>query len=84
MAGAFTLALSLACVTTASATSDDGRRGDRPVAAVETLSALWGEGARPVHSERRMRPLGRAPYLCTPSGFGRIATCSLRSPFSAN
>lgn len=24
------------------------------------------------------RPLGRAPYVCTPSGFGRTATCYLR------
>jgi len=24
------------------------------------------------------RPLGRAPYLCTPSGFRRTATCYLR------
>lgn len=24
------------------------------------------------------RPLGRAPYVCTPSGFGRTASCQLR------
>ena len=24
------------------------------------------------------RPLGRAPYICTPSGFGRTASCHLR------
>ncbi len=28
------------------------------------------------------RPLGRAPYLCTPSGFGRTATCYLRGSVS--
>jgi hypothetical protein len=28
------------------------------------------------------QPLGRAPYLCTPSGFGRTATCYLRGSVS--
>lgn len=28
------------------------------------------------------QPLGRAPYLCTPSGFGRTATCYLRGSMS--
>lgn len=35
------------------------------------------QGVRPGFGIGR-RPLGRAPYVCTPSGFGRTATCYLR------
>ena len=35
------------------------------------------QGVRPLFGIGR-RPLGRAPYVCTPSGFGRTATCYLR------
>jgi hypothetical protein len=35
-------------------------------------------------SDQKPRQLGRAPYLCTPSGFGRTATCYLRADYASS
>lgn len=33
----------------------------------------------PMHAVAQQEYLGDAPYICTPSGYGHLASCSLRS-----
>lgn len=59
-------------------------RGSALPVSSQDRTAHAGSEAQPRHGVRALfgigrRPLGRAPYVCTPSGFGRTATCSLRS-----
>lgn len=43
------------------------------------VTSLFGNRERSsARSGIGRRPLGRAPYVCTPSGFGRTASCQLR------
>ncbi len=56
----------------------------------EESSSAWippERNAEPVKATRtseKPRRLGRAPYLCTPSGFGRTATCYLRTEYTSS
>lgn len=74
----------LSLAAPAAASSGGDHVDARPVSAAVDALPFWRDEATAARSERRPRALGRAPYLCTPSGFGRIARCYLRGQLTAN
>lgn len=56
----------------------------------EESSSAWipprhrTEPVKESRTDQKPRQLGRAPYLCTPSGFGRTATCYLRADYTSS
>jgi hypothetical protein len=81
LAGAILLLASPAAATPLS--SAEGWRA-------EESSSAWipprqsPEPEKTSRTDQKPRQLGRAPYLCTPSGFGRTATCYLRADYSSS
>lgn len=78
-AGAFLcLALGLAASVPAGATE----ASDVSPAALTAPARADKPAALPARAEKAQF-LGRAPYLCTPSGFGRMGSCYLRTSYTA-
>ncbi|HMB11004.1 hypothetical protein [Saliniramus sp.] len=64
---------------TAAASANDRVSATAMQQAERNTAPLFGNQERArTRSGIGRRPLGRAPYVCTPSGFGRTASCQLR------
>lgn len=63
--------------TAGTASADTSLRGYKPEERRQASLSIAPKPDRATKSKRVY--LGRAPWICTPSGFGRTATCFLRA-----
>ncbi|KPQ09149.1 MAG: hypothetical protein HLUCCO17_16185 [Saliniramus fredricksonii] len=81
----------LGCVLLASVPVFTGTASANDRVSATTMQQAERNTAAPFDTRERARtrsgigrrPLGRAPYVCTPSGFGRTASCQLRGRSSS-